>query len=484
MHKRILPALVLGSVLAVTAAACGSSGESAFDDGSSGGASSSGSLDNGSSGGASSGNLGSSGGTDPGELAACATETKTGEALPLDIHIMLDASGSMMAKTGATGNGPTKWSAVKDALKGFIGDAKSAGIGVGLQIFPIVHAGAPATCTSDAQCAGGYGSCFLKACEYTANGSLLPCDTAADCPGNAACRSINQCSFAGLPAGFCLAGSTNNDLKCPGPPYSCSALTQSTCSKKECFLEDYDDARVPIASLPGNASALTSSIDGIANPPQDALTPTSAAVAGGLAYAKQFATANPTHAVVMVLATDGLPTRCAPYESSKIGQTAAAAASGTPSVKTFVIGVFADGEKAAAQPNLDSIAAGGGTGKALIVSTSSNVTADFQKAMDQIRGAALPCEYVVPTPASGTPDYDKINVQYTPGGGGKATVLPQVKGGAAACGTSIGWYYDVDPSSGTPTKITLCPTSCNDVKSGSGTGAKVDVLLGCKTIVK
>lgn len=481
MHKRILPALVLGSVLALVAAACGSSDDSTFDGSSGGASSSSGGFGDGTSSSGSSGNLGSSGGTDPGELAACATETKTGEALPLDIHIMLDASGSMMAKTGANGSGPTKWAAVKTALKGFIGDAKSAGIGVGLQIFPIVHAGAPAQCTKDADCAGGFGSCFLKACDYTANGSLLPCDTNADCPGSAACRQIAGCYQGPFFLGNCLVGSTTPGLTCTN---QCNPIAASTCAKKECFLDDYDDARVAIAALPGNAGALTSNIDGIADPPPDALTPTSAAVAGGLAYATQFATANPKHAVVMVLATDGLPTRCAPYESAKIGQVAAAAAGGAAKVKTFVIGVFADGEKAAAQPNLDNIAAGGGTGKALIVSTSSNVTADFQKAMDQIRGQALPCEYVVPTPTDGTADYDKVNVQYTPGGGGKATVLPQVKGGAAACGSSIGWYYDVDPASGTPTKIILCPTTCNDVKSGSGAGAKVDVLLGCKTIVK
>lgn len=482
MHKRILPALALGTILAVAGAACGSSSDGGGTDGSSGGTSSSGGFENGASSSSSGGSLGTSSGTDPGELAACATETKNGEALPLDIHIMLDASGSMMAKTGASGNGPTKWAAVKDALKGFINDAKSAGIGVGLQIFPIVHAGAPAQCTSDADCnVGGqsYGSCFLKSCDdKQANGTFLPCDTAADCPGGVACRQIGNCVQGIFSFGACLIG---------GPACAvgtCKAVTTSECSKKECVLSDYDVARVPIAALPGNAGSLTSNIDGIANPPPEALTPTSAAVTGGLAYAKQFATANPTHAVVMVLATDGLPTRCTPYESSKIGQIAATAAGGTPTVKTFVIGVFADAEKATAQPNLDNIASGGGTGKALIVSTGGNVTADFQKALDQIRGAALPCEYKVPTPTNGTADYDKVNVQYTPAGGGKATVLPQVKGGAAACGSSIGWYYDVDPANGTPTKIILCPTTCNDVKAGSGAGAKVDVLLGCKTIVK
>lgn len=260
-------------------------------------------------------------------------------------------------------------------------------------------------------------------------------------------------------------------------------LGTSICSKKECFLDDYDDARVPIATLPGNAGALTSSIDAIPTPPDSALTPTSAALTGGLAYAKQFAGANAGHAVVLVLATDGLPTRCPPYESGPIANVAAAALGANPSVKTFVIGVFAPANAAAGKSNLDAVAKAGGTNSALIIQSSANVTAEFQAAMDEIRGAALPCDYKVPSPTSGTPDYGRVNVKFTDGAG-KASVFPQAKGGAAGCDAGGGWYYDVDPSTGgSPTKITLCPASCDAVKA-SGAGSKVDVLLGCTTIVK
>src|SRR5262249_28066073 len=144
------------------------------------------------------------------------------------------------------------------------------------------------------------------------------------------------------------------------------------------------------------------------------LTPTSAALTGGLAYTKGFASANAGHAVVLVLATDGLPTRCPPYDGAGI---AGIAGGGLPAVKTFVIGVFATGFAAAGKANLDAIAKAGGTNQALIVSTSGNVTADFQKAMDQIRGAALPCDYKIPTPASGTPDFGHLNVKFTKGDG-------------------------------------------------------------------
>jgi hypothetical protein len=152
-------------------------------------------------------------------------------------------------------------------------------------------------------------------------------------------------------------------------------------------------------------------------------------------------------------------------------------------VKTFVIGVFASNEAATAKPNLDTIAKGGGTNQALIVNTGGNVQADFQAAMAQIRGAALPCDYKVPSPQSGTPDFGRVNVKFTDGAG-KASVFPEAKGGASSCDAGGGWYYDVDPSTGgTPTKITLCPASCDAIKNG-GNGSKVDVLLGCQTIVK
>jgi hypothetical protein len=76
----------------------------------------------------------------------------------------------------------------------------------------------------------------------------------------------------------------------------------------------------------------------------------------------------------------------------------------------------------------------------------------------------------------GTLDYDKVNVQYTPGGG-----MPQLIGNvatAAACDAqSGGWYYDNNAS---PTKILLCPVTCSTVSSDPN--AKIEILLGCDTI--
>ena len=143
------------------------------------------------------------------------------------------------------------------------------------------------------------------------------------------------------------------------------------------------------------------------------------------------------------------------------------------------IGVFTD---SATTVKLDAIALAGGTSKSINITTGANVTAEFQAALDAIRGQALPCEYAVPKPEAGTPDYDKVNVQFSPGAG--APSLLGYRKSAAACDATGGWYYDVDPSGGgAPSKILLCPSSCEGVKKATGV-AKLDILLGCKTIVK
>src|SRR6185369_15210029 len=83
--------------------------------------------------------------------AACAAESAGAEAVPLALYMMIDSSRSMNTATSA---GPSKWDAVRTAIKSFLDDPKSAGTAVGLAYFPGEQAGLPATCTSDSQCPG------------------------------------------------------------------------------------------------------------------------------------------------------------------------------------------------------------------------------------------------------------------------------------------------------------------------------------------
>lgn len=489
--KRVVTGLLAGISTLLVIAACGSSGQNGFDEESSSGTSgtsgASGTSGDGTSSGTT-GSLGTSGASGTSGTSgtsgdgACGAETVAAKQSPVDILVMLDASGSMMEQTG-NGSGPTKWAEVKSALNAFIADPKSAGLGVGLQIFPIKHPGAPASCTSNAQCTVGgasLGRCFLKACTpATANDPLKSCDSNADC-GAAQCRQLGECRASIISFGSCLVGDPVYGTCTLG---TCQAVTSSTCDGIECVAADYATPKVSVAALPGNAAALSSAINAIPDPPPEALTPTSVAVSSGVAIAKAHAAANPGHSVFLVLATDGFPTRCAPLDIPGIASLAAAGVSGTPSVKTFVIGVFKDADKATATANLDTIAAGGGTTKAFIVTTGSSVATEFQKALDAIRGSALPCEYSIPkNPGGGDPDFGKVNVQHTSGAGAKNVL--GYKANLAACAGGAGWYYDKDPATGAvPTKIILCPNTCDTVKKDTGSG-KVEILLGCKTIVK
>lgn len=93
--------------------------------------------------------------------------------------------------------------------------------------------------------------------------------------------------------------------------------------------------------------------------------------------------------------------------------------------------------------------------------------------------AKLACELTIPLPASGVIDYAKVNVAYA--GNGTSETVYHVED-AASCAPD-GWYYD-DPT--TPTKVILCPASCDAAQvvfEGDPT-AEVQVIFGCESIVK
>ena len=66
--------------------------------------------------------------------------------------------------------------------------------------------------------------------------------------------------------------------------------------------------------------------------------------------------------------------------------------------------------------------------------------------------------------------------------GGNQVYLPGVTD-ASACGPAGGWYYD-DPVM--PTKVTLCPASCDAAQASVGPGkpGHIEVLFGCATVAQ
>lgn len=89
----------------------------------------------------------------------------------------------------------------------------------------------------------------------------------------------------------------------------------------------------------------------------------------------------------------------------------------------------------------------------------------------------IPCEYEIPEPPAGEDlDTGRVNIRHTPDSG-EPRVYPYAGTDDGADCTSGGWYYD-DPTA--PTRIILCPATCNAVTGGGG---RVDVELGCQTVL-
>jgi hypothetical protein len=479
--SRVFQLLVSSSTLACVLTACGSGGSSETGGNNASGANGTAANgpDLGSVGASSSG--GSSGSGDPGDT--CAGELVEAKSIPLDMYIMLDKSGSMLDFT--EGNpAQSKWQAVSAALIDFVSDPASAGLGVGLQLFPLRHPDAPASCTSNAQC-GAFGPCFLGTCEDYIG--ILPCGSDVECEdyGDGGCVPVGECELPdqdGYTYVCTPIGSSCQDLGGCLPRASMECLQPD-----DCRADTYATPASAIAELPGAEAAVVTAIN--ATEPEGA-TPTGPALQGALQQASDWAAAHPDHKVVAVLATDGLPTlyeqagACTGItnqtyvsEVDAIVALAAGARAAAPSIATFTIGVMGptdvDGPII-----LNMIAQAGGTQEAFIVDTQGDVAAQFRDALNQIRGTKLSCELAVPEAEAGKKvDLDKVNVTFDSGSG--TTRLYNVIERSGCEADTGGWYYDTLPADGTPTRIVVCPTTC--AQFGAADMGSVQIEVGCAT---
>ena len=392
------------------------------------------------------------------------------ERVPVDMYIMLDRSGSMLAQTGA---GPTKWDATRNALESFLTDSRSDGLGVGLQYFPIGKAGVPATCLQDSECGTDNGPCINRICRPPRIGPSIPvtfCLTVDDCPlRSPGCAPAGTCASDSSLVCFSLGenGCATGD--------ACQPLKGECYGFATCEASAYAQPEVKIGALPGAAAELTSSLR--AAMPLG-LTPTYAALSGALDQARQHAKNEPSHRVVAVLATDGLPGGCEMDTPVNVQTLARQGLGGNPSVPTYVIGVFGPDE-ADARLNLDAWAAAGGTGTAFIVDPTQDVAAQFLEALEKIRSGAIACEYKIPpSPVGSTLDLNMVNVALVENS--RTRDFRYVTEASRCDLTPLGWYYDVNPSSGKPTKIVACPQACDTLKSTQS--GRVEVRLGCVTM--
>ncbi|MCA9625483.1 MAG: VWA domain-containing protein [Myxococcales bacterium] len=394
----------------------------------------------------------------------CTVLQSSTQLAPLDMFIMLDASGSMEQPTG---DGQTKWDAVRAALEAFSADNQSAGITVSLAFFPILDPAVPDNCFSDADCGADPGLCdFYNICS---SGGAF-CNTELDCDNaglpDDTCIPLGQCDQSAL---LCTFG---GEIPCPMGAGTCIPI--GACRNRTvCESAPYEKLAVTLEELPFGTTpiknALSAKILGGATPTLPALT-------GALARAGQQAAAEPEHKVIVVLATDGFPTACDPDletdPAAGIANIAAVAAEGTLlDIKTFVIGVFSPEEATAADQNLGVIAAAGGTDEAFVVTTDQQVATALRNALNEVRVNAEACSFAIQDDI----DLDTVWLRITPSGGGEPVWVPRVSGPEACEDDAPAFYVEASPEGGY--RIVLCPEACGLL--GSSPDRRVEIHTTC-----
>lgn len=245
----------------------------------------------------------------------------------------------------------------------------------------------------------------------------------------------------------------------------------------KCQSKSYETPDVAMNSLPGNAQALTMSIDAhyfshdeCCDTPEHAGTPTRPAMEGAVAYMRGYMQKNPEHVGVILLATDGEPSSvCEDNKANRVAQVVKGAAEGTPSIRTYVIGIGDD-------EYLDEMAAPGGTGRGpfIVDGSGKRTESELSRALAEIRMAALPCDYAV----DDVKDSARLNVEAVHSSGSSATLVNVANADGCAKAEKTGWYYD-DPKA--PKRVKLCPEACTELSAGKT--ATVRIVEGCETVV-
>jgi hypothetical protein len=239
-----------------------------------------------------------------------------------------------------------------------------------------------------------------------------------------------------------------------------------------CNVNDYLRPDVPIGILPGIAPQIAAALSA-----QTLLrnTPTRPALEGALTYARGEKMARATRDVAVVFVTDGQPTGCSNNSVTATATVARNFYMGSPPVRTYVLGI------GPSVSDLNALAQAGGTAPARLIESGGE--AELVAAFNAIRDNSITCDYEIPMRPGEPLDYSLVNLQIRVGINGSLVQVGKVVN-AAACGAGGGWYYDqpVPPANPPPTKITLCPATCNPLVQTAG--SHLDVLVGCKTMLE
>lgn len=240
-----------------------------------------------------------------------------------------------------------------------------------------------------------------------------------------------------------------------------------------CASDYYRDQALPIGDVAKMASGALARLDQM--PPQGQ-TPTAPALISALDLASAYALSHVDRSVVVVLATDGLPTACKPTDTAALARLAKAALEGPAHVRTVVVASRSlDGTDLS---DLEQIAVAGGTGHSLVIDPRSDFARQLTGALSAAATREVACDLAIPEPPAGARlDYDAVNVVLD--SGNDRVTLPRVAG-PASCTAAGGWYYDVEPARGAPARLNMCKSSCERADSSA---TRLRVELGCKSLV-
>jgi hypothetical protein len=241
-----------------------------------------------------------------------------------------------------------------------------------------------------------------------------------------------------------------------------------------CAAQDYRDAALPIGDVSQMSGGVLAQLEAVTPHGQ---TPTAPAFTAALALATAHALEHPERSVVVVLATDGLPTTCDPIDARALATLAGDALSGPGHVRTLV--VASRSLAGSDQRSFNAIASAGGTARALGIDPRADFATQLSDALGAAATKRVACDLALPEPdAQQRLDYDAVNVVLD--AEGERTTFPRVRG-PESCSSAGGWYYDVDPARGAPSRLNMCKASCDRL---SDTGAaQLQVELGCRTVV-
>ncbi len=241
-------------------------------------------------------------------------------------------------------------------------------------------------------------------------------------------------------------------------------------NRQVCTVASHTNAEVPIAPLPDSAPELISTLE--AGEPQGG-TPTHLAIEGACSYSDGWKQQNPTHKVVVLLVTDGIPEYSCYADIEQAVQSAEECYDGGAGRDIYVLGVAANNNNSLEQ--LNDIAESGGTEQAYLTD-SGDVAGSVLAALNAIRAdATIPCTINIPEPSDGaTIDYNRVNVGICDAAG--ETVHTYFVPDPADCDSGA-WYYD---DVGGEQVVQLCDQTCETV---GVSGSALSLSVGCETVV-